>query len=1162
MQTVKKSLSRRFGRTLAAGWVLLFATTMVMAEEPNLLSNGNFESGSGSPSVWYTFANGGNPSFTWPTNMYISATHSVRVYNPTSVDCGDWRQLVTGLNSNTRYRFHSYVYSTNPTGSSIQFHWYNGNTFLSHVVYPVPLSYYQWTQFSVDNLQPPAGADRVFILLLGGGAGSFNFDDAYFGQTVAPSQQPNLIYNGDFESPCNGYQPVWYTAASSGNPSFSSTTSKYVSATHSIKIYNAASTDSGDWRQLVTGLNSNNRYRFRTYVYATNTTGCCIQFHWYNGDNYLSYANYPITQANQWVEFVQEDMQPPAGADRVYILMRGSGAGSYYFDDTVLCRKDENVFAMTIGDTLKFPIGLFDLTSGELLYNGDFGKLDLLGTLPGAWTTTQTDPNNSAATFSMDSSTYHSQSPSVKTVMNVNGQGEWRQLVTNLNSSWTYNLSAWVNASRVDSGSHSVVLQWYSNTGYICSNSYSSTTAKQWVNVTANTIAAPAGATKVWVVLRANKTGNYYFDEVSLQVNMTFSEGVTEAKDAGFNFIDCYSEWGTLDAVNQAGAAGMKVGYVMGGWGGDAMYLDPSDPDYATKVASLQGFVNSVDTNNAIALWRGCDEPAWAGFNPQGIVNAYNVAVAADDNYTTAPHKVWVNHAPRGFNSTPDDFTTLQPYVAGCDIISIDIYPVPENNGHPNLANKTISCVGEYVDILYNQVVNSNGRQSKPIWMVLQGCGEFEFPGGSTNYSWQKQGIEIHWLTGAGGYISREVISSYIPNQWFYASRQNIHPPTNAAYACVLLRTYNQGVFYFDDLSLGTGTSNILNNPGFETEPNSTSDWDQSISSGIATHSWDTTVYSGGSHSVKTVMSSYTGQADWRQRVTIDPSKTYNLSGWIRADIRPTWTQTRFMAYNAIIHGARGIVYWGTRCLPSNADLWTDLKRIAGELDGISSALISHSSFRKVVVSDDSIETLLLNGSDGLYLLAANRTNSAVNNVTMTIGGRPLRDLTRIAGESGSLTLTNNALTDNFSGYQVHVYKFLEVDESACQEIAGDANCDGVVDVGDLGILAANYGRNLQSQNIPSEQWWGLGDFNKDGVVDVGDLGILAAHYGEGAISTLDFNTDYSRAFGTVTDESGSREEVSDENGVSVCSGLGLSLMAGLILAYAMLVKLDEQEVH
>ena len=104
----------------------------------------------------------------------------------------------------------------------------------------------------------------------------------------------------------------------------------------------------------------------------------------------------------------------------------------------------------------------------------------------------------------------------------------------------------------------------------------------------------------------------------------------------------------------------------------------------------------------------------------------------------------------------------------------------------------------------------------------------------------------------------------------------------------------------------------------------------------------------------------------------------------------------------------------------------------------------------------------------------------------------------------------------------------------------GDANCDGSVDVGDLGILAANYGGTDKS--------WSQGDFNGDGKVDVGDLGILAANYGA---SRSSFEADYAKVFGAATvDEK--------ESSNSLCSGLGLPMIAGLVLMGLMLVKLEE----
>jgi hypothetical protein len=56
----------------------------------------------------------------------------------------------------------------------------------------------------------------------------------------------------------------------------------------------------------------------------------------------------------------------------------------------------------------------------------------------------------------------------------------------------------------------------------------------------------------------------------------------------------------------------------------------------------------------------------------------------------------------------------------------------------------------------------------------------------------------------------------------------------------------------------------------------------------------------------------------------------------------------------------------------------------------------------------------------------------------------------------------------------------------------GDANVDQAVDVGDLGILAGNWGTTEGAT-------WDQADFTGDGAVDVGDLGILAGNWGASA---------------------------------------------------------------
>jgi len=68
---------------------------------------------------------------------------------------------------------------------------------------------------------------------------------------------------------------------------------------------------------------------------------------------------------------------------------------------------------------------------------------------------------------------------------------------------------------------------------------------------------------------------------------------------------------------------------------------------------------------------------------------------------------------------------------------------------------------------------------------------------------------------------------------------------------------------------------------------------------------------------------------------------------------------------------------------------------------------------------------------------------------------------------------------------------------------AGDANLDGAVDIGDLGLLAGSWQL--------SSKVWTDGDFTYNGTVDIGDLGLLAGNWQKGTVGNpnpqLDFAT-------------------------------------------------------
>jgi hypothetical protein len=135
--------------------------------------------------------------------------------------------------------------------------------------------------------------------------------------------------------------------------------------------------------------------------------------------------------------------------------------------------------------------------------------------------------------------------------------------------------------------------------------------------------------------------------------------------------------------------------------------------------------------------------------------------------------------------------------------------------------------------------------------------------------------------------------------------------------------------------------------------------------------------------------------------------------------------------------------------------------------------------------------------------------------------------------------------------FEIGTYDFYFDDiQLAIAVMPGDANNDGMVDVGDLGILAANYGGTGKT--------WFQGDFNADGSVDVGDLGILAANYGkaeEGKTSSSaagDFSSDWAKVMGSTSENTDTDSDTTTTS--SLCSGLGLPLIAGMLLAGMLLL--------
>tara|TARA_Y100000588_G_scaffold344036_1_gene389936 strand:+ start:518 stop:1741 length:1224 start_codon:yes stop_codon:yes gene_type:complete len=90
--------------------------------------------------------------------------------------------------------------------------------------------------------------------------------------------------------------------------------------------------------------------------------------------------------------------------------------------------------------------------------------------------------------------------------------------------------------------------------------------------------------------------------------------------------------------------------------------------------------------------------------------------------------------------------------------------------------------------------------------------------------------------------------------------------------------------------------------------------------------------------------------------------------------------------------------------------------------------------------------------------------------------------------------------------YWLDVIRFLEGEEVTLSTLLnespaamGDANLDGVIDVGDLGIVGSNY--NMVGMEFTD------GDFNEDRSVNITDLGILGAHWSVSSKTRIPFTT-------------------------------------------------------
>jgi hypothetical protein len=156
--------------------------------------------------------------------------------------------------------------------------------------------------------------------------------------------------------------------------------------------------------------------------------------------------------------------------------------------------------------------------------------------------------------------------------------------------------------------------------------------------------------------------------------------------------------------------------------------------------------------------------------------------------------------------------------------------------------------------------------------------------------------------------------------------------------------------------------------------------------------------------------------------------------------VLPTFQQERYMAYDAIVNGARALAFYGGNqpaCWNSTDTQygwsWTFwqsvLRPLVQELSAhspLAPALVNTSTTAGVSTSDSATEAIARQGAtvDELWVIAA-RNGPGSQPVTLS-GLPPWVGNGTVYTENRSVAAANGSLTDTFGQWDVHVYRFFE----------------------------------------------------------------------------------------------------------------------------------------
>jgi hypothetical protein len=151
--------------------------------------------------------------------------------------------------------------------------------------------------------------------------------------------------------------------------------------------------------------------------------------------------------------------------------------------------------------------------------------------------------------------------------------------------------------------------------------------------------------------------------------------------------------------------------------------------------------------------------------------------------------------------------------------------------------------------------------------------------------------------------------------------------------------------------------------------------------------------------------------------------------------VYPTYTQMRFMAYDAIVSGATGVAL-SMHKTPVGSSIWDDIKHLVTELRSLHDTLCAPPLPGVIDVNYtdlgftiwDGVRVLARRLGDEVYVFAVNTAfDPAETAILLPVD---LGSAAEVLGEDREIAVAGNAIRDRFEPYAVHVYKIRAKDGS------------------------------------------------------------------------------------------------------------------------------------